>query len=356
MRFDLRTLNIFIMADIFISYKREDKSKAALLADKLETSGWTVWWDHDLLGGEDFDTAIERELRSAKCVIVVWSALSIQSRFVKDEAKNALNRNLLVPVSFDHTEPPIGFGMTHVIFFENSNRISEKEYLKLHESVANKMQAEFYQPPIAKRSVLKKYVYSIAGLIIIAGLIFIFNPFKKAANNKTIISSATENDTMPGSQPTTDNTNNANSSQSTQSFEEKIVLLVNDCGAFFEKSKKESLGFKKFARTLDCIAFTSTIRLSEFTEDTIFNCSASGRTWVYITNIAKGVDSIAMSEKFKEYKIKTEFALPDYKDVYATTSVKGKIANYTDGKTSVMLSMDKNLNQNFIIQLWVGPQ
>src|SRR5688572_1147613 len=112
------------MAEIFISYKREDKKKAALLASKLQASGWEVWWDSDLLGGDDYDTVIERELNTARCVVVIWSALSKQSRNVKDEAKNALNRNILVPVSFDNTEPPIGFGMTHVILFQNENQTS----------------------------------------------------------------------------------------------------------------------------------------------------------------------------------------------------------------------------------------
>jgi hypothetical protein len=126
------------MADIFISYKREDKEKAAMLADKLMASGWSVWWDHDLLGGEDYDVVIERELADAKVVIVIWSALSKQSRPVKDEANKALKRNVLVPVTFDNTEPPIGFGMTHTIIFENKNQISDTEYKKLYNSIKKK--------------------------------------------------------------------------------------------------------------------------------------------------------------------------------------------------------------------------
>ncbi|MBL0055330.1 MAG: toll/interleukin-1 receptor domain-containing protein [Chitinophagaceae bacterium] len=123
------------MPDIFISYKREDKHRAGLIAQQLESSGWTVWWDHDLLGGEDYDVVIERELNQAKCVIVIWSPLSVQSRNVKDEARKALGRNVLLPITFDHTEPPIGFGMTQVLFFENSDKISTEEYHKLFASV-----------------------------------------------------------------------------------------------------------------------------------------------------------------------------------------------------------------------------
>ena len=33
------------MSDIFISYAKEDKEKAGLLAEVLEEQGWSVWWD-----------------------------------------------------------------------------------------------------------------------------------------------------------------------------------------------------------------------------------------------------------------------------------------------------------------------
>jgi hypothetical protein len=126
------------MADIVISYSREDKKNAMLLADKLMASGWSVWWDRELLGGQDYDMAIEMELQMARCVIVIWSALSVRSRFVRDEANAALARNILVPVSFDDTEPPLGFRMTHIIKFEDSNNISDKDYNRLYQSIVKK--------------------------------------------------------------------------------------------------------------------------------------------------------------------------------------------------------------------------
>jgi TIR domain len=126
------------MSDIVISYSREDKKNARLLANKLMASGWSVWWDRDMLGGQDYDMAIETELEIARCVIVIWSSLSVKSHFVRDEANAALAKNKLVPVSFDETEPPLGFRMTHIIKFEDSNNISEEDYNRLYQSIVKK--------------------------------------------------------------------------------------------------------------------------------------------------------------------------------------------------------------------------
>jgi len=84
------------MSDIFISYKREEQAEARKLANALEGEGWTVWWDPKLRAGERFNDVIETALRGAKCVIVMWSKRSVASKFVKDEATYALNRNKLV--------------------------------------------------------------------------------------------------------------------------------------------------------------------------------------------------------------------------------------------------------------------
>ena len=68
------------MADIFISYSREDREFARRLADALERENLTVWWDTKILGGRSFRNAIHEEIDSAAIVIVVWSAISIRSR------------------------------------------------------------------------------------------------------------------------------------------------------------------------------------------------------------------------------------------------------------------------------------
>jgi TIR domain len=101
------------MSDIFISYTREDQAIARKLADALESEGFTVWWDPKLRAGEHFDDVIEKALNEAKCVIVMWSERSVQSRYVRDEATHALSRDKLVPVAIENVNLPFRFSGVH---------------------------------------------------------------------------------------------------------------------------------------------------------------------------------------------------------------------------------------------------
>ena len=97
------------MSDIFLSYAREDKGKAAALAKVLADQGWSVWWDKTIPPGQSFDKVIETALNSAKCVIVLWSANSVASDWVKTEAAEGLGRKILVPVLIEDVTIPLEF-------------------------------------------------------------------------------------------------------------------------------------------------------------------------------------------------------------------------------------------------------
>lgn len=101
------------MADIFISYAREDKKAAQRLADALETLGWSVWWDRDLLAGGRFHQEIARELAKARAVVVLWSRMAVNSDWVLDEAGRARNQDKLAPALIEAIELPLGFGSMH---------------------------------------------------------------------------------------------------------------------------------------------------------------------------------------------------------------------------------------------------
>ena len=68
------------MPDIFLSYNREDQSRAKLFAEAFEAQGFSVWWDVGLKTGEAYDEVTENALRTAKAVVVLWSKKSVESR------------------------------------------------------------------------------------------------------------------------------------------------------------------------------------------------------------------------------------------------------------------------------------
>jgi hypothetical protein len=103
------------MADVFLSFAREDQPTAARLATALEALGWSVWWDHRLLAGQDFRAEIQRKLDEARCIVVLWSNLSVQSGFVINEASEGLEGGRLVPVLLEDVEQPIGFRHVHTV-------------------------------------------------------------------------------------------------------------------------------------------------------------------------------------------------------------------------------------------------
>lgn len=105
------------LADIFISYARTDRAQVEVLAEALLQKGLEIWWDRQIIGGEDFSANIERELEAAGAVVVAWSATSSASHWVKDEAAFAAGAGKLVAISLDGTLPPMGFRQFHVIDF-----------------------------------------------------------------------------------------------------------------------------------------------------------------------------------------------------------------------------------------------
>ncbi len=97
------------MADIFISYLRQDWQPAARLAATLERAGFSVSWDFPSWVGEDLVDAIDRERASARVVIVLWSRESIASARIKVEALAALRTGQLVQARLSRVEAPSPF-------------------------------------------------------------------------------------------------------------------------------------------------------------------------------------------------------------------------------------------------------
>ncbi len=97
------------MSDIFINYASEDRERARALAQALEGHGWSVWWDREIPLGCTFDEVIEQAIAGAGCMLVLWSAASTASEWVRSEATEGKRRGILVPVFLEEVEAPQAF-------------------------------------------------------------------------------------------------------------------------------------------------------------------------------------------------------------------------------------------------------
>lgn len=95
------------MADVFLSYIREDKELIAPLIDALQREGFTVWWDYDLETGDDWLKRIVREIDVARCVVGVWTRQAVDSEglfrsdYVTLEHRRARDQKKLAGVMMD---------------------------------------------------------------------------------------------------------------------------------------------------------------------------------------------------------------------------------------------------------------
>ncbi len=125
------------MADIFLSYAREDLAKAERLANALEKLGWSVFWDRSsILAGEDFEEVIEVAIDAASCMIVAWSEASKRSDWVRGEAQLGREQKKLVPILLEPVKPPIAFRALHTEnFAEWNGQQHSEEFQKLQRAV-----------------------------------------------------------------------------------------------------------------------------------------------------------------------------------------------------------------------------
>ena len=96
------------MADIFLSYAEEDRDAARRIVGVLEGRGWTVWWDRRIPTGKTWRSVIEDGIRDMRCMVVLWSAHSIGSEWVNEEAEEGRAAGKLMPIMIERVKPPLG--------------------------------------------------------------------------------------------------------------------------------------------------------------------------------------------------------------------------------------------------------
>jgi adenylate cyclase len=97
------------VSDIFISYARSTEEQAKQVQQALEARGYSVWRDDELPAHRTYADVIEERLKSAKAVVVIWSAEALKSQWVRAEADAARGLGTLVQLSVDGTVPPMPF-------------------------------------------------------------------------------------------------------------------------------------------------------------------------------------------------------------------------------------------------------
>lgn len=93
------------MADVFLSYKSEDRQLANHVRSTLLSWGYTVWWDQDLRAGEQYLLSIKKELESARAIVVLLTTRAIAppnpdkpDSFVIAEASWGQHKKPLIPI------------------------------------------------------------------------------------------------------------------------------------------------------------------------------------------------------------------------------------------------------------------
>jgi adenylate cyclase len=97
------------MADVFVSYARVDEPQAERVAEALRADGYRAWRDDELPAHRAYAEVIEERLKSAKAVVVLWSAEAAKSQWVRAEADAARELGTLIQATLDGGVPPMPF-------------------------------------------------------------------------------------------------------------------------------------------------------------------------------------------------------------------------------------------------------
>ncbi len=131
------------MTDIFVSYATEDRERVRKLVSKLEEHGWQIWWDREIKTGKSFEDEIEKAIDTARCILVVWSYASVESEWVRTEAREGLDRNILIPITIDDVRPPLAYRRLQTNYlpgFPDSNY--EDEFSRLTSSINGLLESQ----------------------------------------------------------------------------------------------------------------------------------------------------------------------------------------------------------------------
>ena len=165
------------MADIFISYQKEDAGRVIRVVEALREEGFSVWWDHGIKAGSEWDRAIRHELDAARMVIAIWSEASVNAPWVKEEANIGKTRGILLPVKMDNVDPPFGFTLIQAadLVGWRGDRADARwtHFLDNVRSILSGETPATFDAPLKQRprKMSLMPIMAIAGVVLVAGLV-----------------------------------------------------------------------------------------------------------------------------------------------------------------------------------------
>lgn len=134
----------------------------------MRDAGFDVWWDRRLSGGVEFSKETEARLNAAKAVIVLWSATSVESNWVADEATVGRDNGVLVPILVDDIQPKIGFRQFQTIDFRSwRGDVNAAEFGELCAALRSRISGE---APTAPRTSPAKQPFPLRRAAVVAAI------------------------------------------------------------------------------------------------------------------------------------------------------------------------------------------
>ncbi|MEO5612787.1 MAG: TIR domain-containing protein [Sphingomicrobium sp.] len=125
------------MSEIFISYARPTERQARQIGDALRGLGYSVWRDDELPAHRAYSDVIEERIKSAKAVLVLWSADAAKSQWVRAEADAAREAGTLVQATVDGIIPPMPFNQIQCADLSNwAGDTTSQGWHKVESSIA----------------------------------------------------------------------------------------------------------------------------------------------------------------------------------------------------------------------------
>jgi serine/threonine protein kinase len=137
------------MAQLVLSYSRESKDFVSKLALSLEARGVDVWYDHNLLPGDDYSKVIEEHIITSPAVLVVWSGSACKSKWVYAEATRANDYDKLLQAVCEQCELPLPFNSINYVDLTSwTGNPESQEISKIISAIQTQIQRKKIDQPV----------------------------------------------------------------------------------------------------------------------------------------------------------------------------------------------------------------